>query len=167
MNQKMINEIQVEVEKMAGDNPRTVPVKIAKLAYNQGFKVYKCNFEESVQAILTIDNVLKESYRTNHMIQVNQSLSDYKRRYYIALELYLYLKNKEKQPFYHVLKNSKTLTDEEKQAEVFAALLLMPEEPFRAKAKAVANLPQTDRLRVLSKAFGVPCSAVRLRLALL
>lgn len=119
----------------SNDNDATDIITIARQI---GFKVIRSDITTS--GMIVISDELKEKYGTDRLILVNDSETPTRVRFTVAHELgHYYLKIEPKDLFhgkkYFAYRDSDNHDDEEKEANAFAAAVLMPEEKVRRVVK--------------------------------
>ena len=119
----------------ANDNDATDIITIARPL---GFKVIRSDIPKS--GMIVISDELKDKYGTDRLILVNYSETPTRVRFTVAHELgHYYLKIKPEGLFngkkYFAYRDSDNHDDEEKEANAFAAAVLMPEEKVRKVVK--------------------------------
>lgn len=119
----------------SNDNDATDIITIARQI---GFKVIRSDIPKS--GMIVISDELKEKFGTDRLILVNYSETPTRVRFTVAHELgHYFLKIEPKGLFYKkkyfAYRDSDNHDDEEKEANAFAAAVLMPEEKVRKVVK--------------------------------
>lgn len=151
------------------------PVAVRQIAADMGIDIKLDKVDDNLSGFLYRD---KKAGRT--IIGVNSAHSTNRQNFTIAHELGHYLLHEgevihldeERGAFttinYRSAESAKTNNDNEKEANLFAAELLMPEQLLRKElANKSYDLLEEDGLKVLAKKFGVSSMALTFRLSAL
>lgn len=164
-----------EFEKNENHSKDDFSFDVIKFANSQGFRVFSAKLGKYAGAVLISKDKLKHfgGADIKKAILVNGKDNALRRRFTIAHELghyFLHLSDSERQSIafrdevYHGQKDRK-----EKEADFFAANLLMPEEKIRAAMRIFDAFSSSgskyDKIKYISRLFDVSLSAAEVRLS--
>ena len=140
-------------------------VDVVELANKYGFKVYQLKESAPVKGL-----ILGDDSDNFGVIAFKQDLSNKDNRFIIAHELGHFLlhhddeKFKKNGVFYYAYHSDENHSEQEREADLFAANLLMPKEAFINKWKEIGG--QNDNLskEILSEYFGVTTKSIEKRI---
>ena len=147
-----------------------IPVKIVNICKQMGFSVYRQELPPKVCGYIVINGELKDDFKTDRIISVNENESNKRRRFTVAHELAHYLfdfnPEQEIQYFNRFELDHEKGKPEEDLANRFAAELLMPEADMRSRYCKLndGNCSYYDIVQSLSDEFLVPPKAIDVRL---
>lgn len=145
------------------------PVDVVQLAKNLGFAVGNIqseNGEDDLDGFLLInedDNDIMGS-KSNRVIGVNSNRDFDVKRFIVAHELGHYKLGYVDQRIFAMRDNKHGRSDEENEADFFAACLLMPQEGFRLYYEKAKSEEPERLIKRLSQEFKVPEESVMRRL---
>lgn len=146
-------------------------VKIVSLANQQGFTVGHAVLPEGTEGIIAVDTKQKSLLGSgnNKVIAVDYRLKKDRQRFIIAHELGHYVMRPDsKAPVFAHREKAHGRSDEENEADYFAACLLMPRDGFQKALEYFREvnpaLGEKDLAVLLSEQFGVPEEAARRRI---
>jgi len=154
------------------NNINTFPVEIIKICNKLGLKVFEEYLEPDVSGMIIVDEKPWERYGTNKFIVVNLSELAARRRFTIAHELAHYVLHKEGNVLYahrDMVGNSGFRSSIEREANYFAANILMPEKLVEDKVRDIeaevwGAVPEFVLIREIADNFAVSESAAKVRL---
>ena len=161
-------EIKMKVEEVLRETEIfSVPVEIISIANFYGFRVYEIPMDDNVSGMIISDKEKIKNFETNKIIVVNANHPQTRKRFTIAHELGHYiLQGKPTECYAH--RDAGIYSPDERDANSFASLLLMPEKEV---LNEVAHLKEVygnvnDSIVVLGVAakFNVSNSAADVRL---
>lgn len=145
------------------------PIPIITIVERMGFKVIASDIKEDGQIIL--NNKLKETFDTNKVIVVNKEQSNSRRRFTVAHELGHYLMHVDENirrsdsPFFAYRDTHSETTRLEREANAFAAAILMPRDSIINIVSKYRPFYYDDMLiEIVSKTFLVSMESARYRL---
>jgi len=147
----------------------TLPIKVEDIAKSEGLKVVPYPLEDSVSGLLVIEN-------GQGIIGYNQNESRVRRRFTIAHELGHFILHRDKANLFvdkqfKVYRSQNSSTDAtkqayEKEANAFAASLLMPEQLIiKEVEKTKIDMANEEGLKQLAKIFDVSSIAMSYRIS--
>lgn len=145
----------------------TIPIPIIVIVREFGFiAVYQRYKKREMSGIIGIDMELKDTFGSDKIISVSLDDSVGHQRFTLAHELKHYIFDFDRSriaPYYEAYNTSAVNDEKEKQANIFAANLLMPMEKFRMEYKKLENLSEYERANKLMDEFQVSPTAIRKR----
>lgn len=154
-----------EIEKKAEDvlkaaNVRVIPVPIEDIAYGLNIKISKAPSDDFSGLLIRKDG--------HALIGVNSREAPVRQRFTIAHELAHFFLHPQKDTFVDFRKekkNGEVRSMREREADMFAAALLMPKDPLLKDFKKVArNGFSENSIETLARQYAVSEDAMRIRL---
>ena len=141
-------------------------VDVVKIANNSGFKVFRLKSDQKIKGL-----IIGEPKTNTNIIAFRQDLGEKDNRFIIAHELgHFFLHKSEKDylkngVFYYTYHDiSQKEIDDEQEADLFAATLLVPEDEFRKKWDELGTLRNTDLgAEALANYFNVNVECIKQR----
>lgn len=146
----------------------SIPVPIVDIANYYGFPVYELSMPENSSGLIISGDKIIPSINSQKAIAVNKDHSVQRRRFTIAHELaHYFLQGKPEVCYAH--RDDGLYSEEERQANSFASMLLMPEDDIRRIAeKTKHTVPKWQLSEELIDAvrwsFNVSAKAAEVRL---
>lgn len=166
MDEKEIKETVTEILKETDLD--VAPIPVVSIANFYGFSVYEMPMEDSVSGIIMADDKDIKGFSTNKIVIVNSNHSAGRKRFTIAHELgHYFINNRPAKCFAH--RDAGNYSSEERDANNFASVLLMPEDEIRRevnnfKKSKSGELPDFQLIDYIADAFDVSQSAAEVRL---
>lgn len=166
MDEKEIKETVTEI--LNETDLDVAPISVVSIANFYGFNVYEMPMEDSISGIIMADDKDIKGFNTNKIVIVNSNHSARRKRFTIAHELgHYFINNRPTKCFAH--RDAGNYSSEERDANNFASVLLMPEDEIRRevnnfrKSKS-GELPDFQLINYIADAFDVSQSAAEVRL---
>lgn len=149
----------------------SAPVEIIRICNDLGIKVFENYLKEDVSGLIIVDDKKWEEYDSDKFILVNLYESAARRRFTVAHELahYILHRNGNKLYAHRDMNTNDTLPTIEREANYFAANILMPEEVLKdfiwdVKVNSVGKVPRFIMAKKVADAFAVSEAAAEVRL---
>ena len=154
------------------NNIVSYPVEIIKICNSLGIRVFEEYLDPEVSGVIVVDDEVWKKYGTSQFIVVNLAESAARRRFTIAHELAHFVLHRENGTLYahrDMVDNTGVLNSIEREANYFAANILMPEQLVRDKVQDIREemwgvLPAFVLRREIADSFAVSESAAEVRL---
>ncbi|OGO89015.1 MAG: hypothetical protein A2Y17_05815 [Clostridiales bacterium GWF2_38_85] len=148
-------------------NLYSIPIEVVAIANYYGFKVYEISMDDKESGLLVVDKKTIPGFRSNRIIIVNSNHSAERKRFTIAHELGHYFLSENKEVCI-AHKDSGDYSPEERDANYFASVLLMPVEMIEGDIKKIhkvfGKMDDTIIVYKIARNFYVSRSAVQVRL---
>lgn len=166
------NEIQKCAEIFCKEHHITeYPVEIIRICKECGLKVFEEYLDKNLSGLIVVDNKDWKKYGSSRFIVVNLADSAERRRFTIAHELAHFILHKGDSALYahrDVINNS-TAQNIEREANYFAANILMPEQLVREKVEDIKRKTRKPLkivlIKEISDCFVVSAAAAEIRLS--
>ncbi len=166
--------LKSEIKKKAKEffnkhNVHTLPVDIVRICNSEGFKVFEEYLPHGISGYIVTDKENIEKYETNKVIIVNLADNPRRRRFTIAHELAHYALHKKENEDLYAHRDSGQNNSIEREADIFASNILMPEELLRdeiskLESTVFGKLSLSQKISCIADAFAVSESAAAIRL---
>lgn len=166
-------EIRKKAMKFCDENNiNSYPVEIVKLCNKEGLKVFEQYLKPNESGLIVVDSKKWDKYESDKFIVVNLSEPATRRRFTIAHELAHFILHKGENVLYahrDMSDNSDSDTSIEKEANYFAANVLMPEKLVKDRVQeirqdSVGSTPSFVLTKLIADDFYVSESAAEVRL---
>lgn len=166
-----IDNIREAAKNILSIADNSIPIKIVEICNQMGFSIYQQSLPSQICGYIMVNGELKDKFKTDRIISVNNQESNKRRRFTVAHELAHYIF--EFDPEKSIQFFSKFEIDHEKskpnesRANRFAAELLMPEAEIKKRFEALKkdnSKSYYDIVQELSDNFLTPPKSVELRL---
>ena len=167
------NEVKRKAEEFCVKNGiNSYPVEIVRICNENGLKVFEEYLESGVSGLIVVDDKVWNKYETDKFIIANLSESAARRRFTIAHELAHFVLHRNGNSLYahrDMTNDGAVKSSIEKEANYFAANILMPEKLLKEKVEDIKNetwgiLPSFVLIREIADSFVVSESAAEVRL---
>lgn len=168
---------QSEVKKIAEsfcekNGINTYPVEIVRICNENGLKVFEEYLDSNISGLIVVDEKVWSKYDTDKFILVNLAESAVRRRFTIAHELAHYVLHRNADGLYahrDIVNDGTIISNIEREANYFAANILMPETLVKEKVEDIKNdfwgkLPGFILVREIANHFVVSEQAAEVRL---
>lgn len=145
---------------------KTYPIPIVKILNDIHFSVFASEMPENISGFLIIGADLKDKFKTDKVIAIDQKDTPGRQRFTLAHEFGHYLfdfNENEELTFCSTFNIDAAETDEEKIPSRFAAEFLMPEDIFRKRYNELSALTKYERLNQLVEDFDVTATSATRR----
>lgn len=167
------SEIEKRAKEFCENNGiKEYPVEIVRICNENNLKVFEEYLESDVSGLIVIDDKQWEKYGTNRFILVNLGELATRKRFTIAHELAHYILHGSGNTLYahrDIKNSSEENAQMEREANYFAANILMPEEFVKERVEEIENsvwgkVPKFMLIREIANSFVVSESAAEVRL---
>ena len=164
------SEIVKAAQKFCKENRiDSYPVDIITICNNNGLRVFEEYLPTNVSGYIIIQEEPFEKYETNKVIVVNSSDNPKRRRFTIAHELAHFVLHKSAEENFYAHRDTGQYDGIEREADIFASNILMPEELIKEELKNLneknrGDIPFLLKTYQIANSFAVSEMAAEVRL---
>lgn len=162
--------VNTEIEKKANsaleetDLGGIIPINIVAVARFFGFSVYESTLNDNLSGLIMVDKEPLKGYASNKIIVVNARHSTKRKRFTVAHELGHYFLNEKAQQCFAHRDIAGAYNREERDANQFASVILMPESKVRECVKNHTFAGILELVEFIADTFNVSKEAAQVRL---